>query len=83
MALQHIYFVGINIQKGGEKGAEKTFRRCREIYQASGGPSFIVDDFVYTTGDWWDEEAVKRDNLGPLKQTITATLTREASRFGF
>jgi hypothetical protein len=81
VARRGIYFIALNIRKWGETGCEKSLARAKEIYEAAGGPSFVVTDYEYTSGDRWDDEAATRDNLGPLKDTINATLTRQASIF--
>lgn len=56
MANQSIYFVGINIKRGGgvvgdynipmHNGCERTLRECKEVYDSNGGRDFLIEDFV-------------------------------------
>ena len=46
MAARNIYFIGINVKKGGEPGCGKTLSELRTIVEGAGGKPFTIEDFT-------------------------------------
>ena len=83
MAKANIYFVGINIMKGTDRGCAKTLAAIRDIYDREGGKSFVTEEFrpvwdrdLYD-GDGWPPDVIER-----FQETISASLTRQLAAMG-